>query len=65
MRSWICSACEFDMTGLDLRDALKHFFAEHGTVSDRDLALRDFPGMSIGSGRVGDGPTEWTAPFVP
>lgn len=51
--SWICSACSFDMTGLSLREALRHFYVEHGTESDRDIALRDFPGMAIGSGRIG------------
>lgn len=50
----VCFVCGFDMTGLEMREALRHFFAEHGTGAVAEPARRDFPGVSIPSGKIGD-----------
>lgn len=44
---WFCAACPFEMTGLTYRDALKHFYINHGTDADADVARRDFPGVAV------------------
>lgn len=51
---YVCSCCQFNMTGLEMREALRHFFVEHGTETDADFARRDFPGHSIENRKIGD-----------
>lgn len=33
--SWLCSRCTLDMTNATVRDATKHYYAEHGTAEEK------------------------------